>query len=234
MHVLKWFTCLMFIPISQILLIIWELAIVNFTGFWGFVVVKSSFSQMVSLIVILKNKGYPLKILLKRTTGLLNKPKFLFGISHSEYSEWFCIKSCKWGASCKPTWSLFSSAVLFCVFCLSCCVFLLFVISLCCYLLLASSMAESSRCLWNCSRNSVRRLVFSPAFTHCRELISQWESYDREITIVHATVWWSLNRCETGTVVHTAFEFFLFCFSVLCSLFCLSFFGILFGWSKKC
>jgi len=35
---------------------------VNFTGFWGFVVVKSSFSQMVSLIVLLKNKGYPLKI----------------------------------------------------------------------------------------------------------------------------------------------------------------------------
>jgi hypothetical protein len=36
---------------------------------------------MVSLIVLLKVKGYPLKILLKRTRGLLNKEKFLFGIS---------------------------------------------------------------------------------------------------------------------------------------------------------
>jgi len=37
--------------------------------------------QMVSLIVFLKAKGYPLKILLKRTRGLLIKEKFLFGIS---------------------------------------------------------------------------------------------------------------------------------------------------------
>jgi hypothetical protein len=29
----------------------------------------------------------------------------------------------------------------------------------CCGLLLASSMAESSCCFWNCSRNSVCRLV---------------------------------------------------------------------------
>jgi hypothetical protein len=36
-------------------------------------------SQMVSLTVLLKNKGYPLKILLKRTRGLLNKEKFLSG-----------------------------------------------------------------------------------------------------------------------------------------------------------
>jgi hypothetical protein len=38
-------------------------------------------SQMVSLIVLLKNKGYTLKILLKRTRALLNKVKFYFGIS---------------------------------------------------------------------------------------------------------------------------------------------------------
>jgi hypothetical protein len=52
---------------------------------------------------------------------------------------------------------------------------------------------------------------------------SQWESCDREVTSIHATVhtcycWWSLNRCETGTVVHTAFLLFLFLgpsFSVL-------------------
>jgi hypothetical protein len=36
---------------------------------------------MVSLIVFLKVKGYPLKILQKRTRGLLVKEKFLFGIS---------------------------------------------------------------------------------------------------------------------------------------------------------
>jgi hypothetical protein len=36
--------------------------------------------QMVSLIVFLKVKGYPLRILLKRTRGLLIKEKLLFGI----------------------------------------------------------------------------------------------------------------------------------------------------------
>ncbi len=40
--------------------------------------VKSFFiSPMVSLIVLLNNKGYPLKILLKWTRGLLNKEEFL-------------------------------------------------------------------------------------------------------------------------------------------------------------
>jgi hypothetical protein len=37
--------------------------------------------QMVSLLVFLKAKGYPLKVLLKRTRGLVLKQKFLFGIS---------------------------------------------------------------------------------------------------------------------------------------------------------
>jgi len=37
--------------------------------------------QMVSLIVFLKVKGYPLNVLLKRTGGLVLKEKFLFGIS---------------------------------------------------------------------------------------------------------------------------------------------------------
>jgi hypothetical protein len=37
--------------------------------------------QMVSLIVFLKAKGYPLKVLQKRTRGLLLKEKFMFGIS---------------------------------------------------------------------------------------------------------------------------------------------------------
>ncbi len=37
--------------------------------------------QMVCLIVFLKAKGYPFKVLLKRTRGLVLKEKFLFGIS---------------------------------------------------------------------------------------------------------------------------------------------------------
>jgi hypothetical protein len=37
--------------------------------------------QMVNLIVFLKAKGYPLKVLLKRTRGLVLQEKFLFGIS---------------------------------------------------------------------------------------------------------------------------------------------------------
>ncbi len=37
--------------------------------------------QMVSLIVFLKAKGYPFKVLLKRTRGLVLKEKFLFGTS---------------------------------------------------------------------------------------------------------------------------------------------------------
>jgi hypothetical protein len=40
---------------------------------------------MVSVIVLLKNEAYPVKILLKRPRGLLNKGKFLFGIQHLEY-----------------------------------------------------------------------------------------------------------------------------------------------------
>ncbi len=80
MQVLKWLECLMFIPISQ-LLWSWGLSIVNFTGSWGFVVVISFLSFTVSLIVLLKVKGYPLKILLKRTRGLLDKEQFPIGIS---------------------------------------------------------------------------------------------------------------------------------------------------------
>jgi hypothetical protein len=37
--------------------------------------------QMVNLIVFLKAKGLPLKVLLKRSRGLVLKEKFLFGIS---------------------------------------------------------------------------------------------------------------------------------------------------------
>jgi hypothetical protein len=44
-------------------------------------------SQMVSLSVLLKSKDHPLKILLKRTRGLLNKVQCLFGISAFGYSK---------------------------------------------------------------------------------------------------------------------------------------------------
>ncbi len=58
------------------------LSIANFTGSCRLCSCKKFFVfQMVSLIVLLKIKGYPLKILLKRTRGLLNKEKFLFGTS---------------------------------------------------------------------------------------------------------------------------------------------------------
>jgi hypothetical protein len=147
-------------------------------------------SQMVSLIVLLKNEGYPVKILWKRTRGLLNKGKFLCGIPAFgvlEYFEWFCIKSCKWGTSHKLTWSLFFPAVLFCGFLSILFCFSVFWISLWCCLLLVSSVAESSPRFWSCfricSRNLVCRLVFSLAFTHCWELMKsvgklwKWSHY---------------------------------------------------------
>ncbi len=177
MQLLKWFSCLVHSNIS----ITAKLGVIN-TQIYRFPRLcsckKFFVSQMVSLIVLLKNEGYPVKILLKRTRGLLNKGKFLFGISAFgvlEYFEWFCIKCCKLGPSHKRTWSLFFPAVLFCGFCLSCSVFLFFGISLWGCLLLASSMTESSRCFRSCSRicsrNLVWRLVFSLAFTHCWELM---------------------------------------------------------------
>ncbi len=159
----------MFIPIFML-----KLGVINsqFYSFLRLCNCKEFFvSQMVSIIVLLKNKGCPLKILLKRTRGLLNKEKFLLEFQHLEYSEWFCIKSCKWGVSCKPHL----------VFVLLCCPFLCVlsillcfsVISLCC-LLLASSMAESVL-FQICNRNSVCRLVFSLAFTTVGSWWSQWE-----------------------------------------------------------
>jgi hypothetical protein len=66
---------------------------ISMTGSWGLLIgqfytflrlcrcKKFFVFQMVSLIVFLKVNGYPLKILLKRTRGLLIKDKFLFGIS---------------------------------------------------------------------------------------------------------------------------------------------------------
>jgi hypothetical protein len=60
--------------------------------------------QMVSLIVFLKAKDYPLKVLLMRTRGFLKKNSCLEFLLLA-FSERFCFRSCKWGASCKPTCS---------------------------------------------------------------------------------------------------------------------------------
>ncbi len=61
-----------------------KLGVVNsqFCSILGLCSCKEFFvSQMVSFFVLLKNKCYTLKIVLKRTRGLLNKEEFLFGIS---------------------------------------------------------------------------------------------------------------------------------------------------------
>jgi hypothetical protein len=61
-----------------------KLGVINsqFYGFLRLCSCKKFFVfQMVSLIVFLKGKGYPLKVLLKRTRGLVLKVRFLFGIS---------------------------------------------------------------------------------------------------------------------------------------------------------
>jgi hypothetical protein len=61
---------------------------------------------MVSLIVFLKAKGYPLKVLLMRTIGLLLKEKFLFRISaFGIFRMNFASGFVSGGASCKPTCS---------------------------------------------------------------------------------------------------------------------------------
>ncbi len=55
-----------------------------------------------------------------------------------------------------------------------------------------------------------------------------------EVSCYLCPVWVSFflpwNRCETSTVVHAVFVFSFLGFLVLCSLFYLSFFGILYGW----
>ncbi len=77
---------------------------------------------MVSLIVLLKSKGHPLRILLKRTRGLLNKEKFLFGISAFGVFQ-MILYSLVSGELLVSLLGLCSSQM---SFCLSCCVFLFF------------------------------------------------------------------------------------------------------------
>ncbi len=163
-----------------------------------------------------------------------------------EYSEWFCIESSKWGASCKPTCSMFSPAVLFSVFSLFCCVFLCCVFSLCCYLSLASSMAVAWLSLFRiCSRNSVCRLGLHWPLPIVASWWSQWGSCDREFTIIHVTVdpWrgvqlpllFDCHCCSYCKCVYFGFLSLLgFCFMVLCSQFGLSFSGNFCDLMKKC
>jgi hypothetical protein len=73
------------------LLLSWELSIVNFTDLRLCSCKEFFVSQMVSLIVLLMNKGYPLKNLYKRTRGLLDKKNSFLEFQHLQYSEWFCI-----------------------------------------------------------------------------------------------------------------------------------------------
>jgi hypothetical protein len=61
-----------------------KLGIINSQFYTFFRLCSSKFffiSQMISLIALLKSKGYPLKIVLKRSRGLLDKEEFLVGIS---------------------------------------------------------------------------------------------------------------------------------------------------------
>jgi hypothetical protein len=97
------------------------------------------------------------------------------------------------GPSCKPTWSLFFLAVFFCVFSLFCCVFVLCVFSLSCC------------CFQICSRNSVHRLVFTLAFTHCRELMSHYHTchtcYRTGVRLVHTASVFILVFCPCSVFV---------------------------------
>jgi hypothetical protein len=112
-------------------------------------------SQIICLIVFLKAKGYPLKVLIKRTKGLVLKEKFMFGI----FFFWHFENDFALGhvsgellvSPLVPSLSMFFSLYVFLCF---------FVWFLLWGLLLAISMVKSSRCFRNCNRNSIRKMVF--------------------------------------------------------------------------
>jgi hypothetical protein len=92
------------VPIS-LLLLSWALSITSSTGSAGFCSCKALFvCQVVSLILLLKNGDYPLKILPKRTRGLFN------------ITELFRVFRMILYISCNPTWSLFTFFLLSCLF----------------------------------------------------------------------------------------------------------------------
>jgi hypothetical protein len=111
--------------------------------------------------------------------GLLNKEKFIFGVSAFRASWWFCITSCK-RELFKAHFVLISFAwsLLFYVFSsFRVCFFvspLFFFSMLFPFLLLgcqlvASIMSESSCYFWTCDRNSVHSLLVRLTYTNCEE-----------------------------------------------------------------
>jgi hypothetical protein len=186
-----WYGCLIFIPISLLLL---NWALIN-SQFYRFLSLCSSkFSLFLSnwRLVILKNKGYPPKILFKKTGGLLNKEKFFLELQHFESSEWSCIEFCKWGAFWSPHLVLvcFSPVVYNSMFFVS--------YSVCFYfrflplhfsmffpfyfvMLVVGSQYHAWAFpllpnLWR-KLNSVSRLVSTLTYPHCRELMTKLWSY---------------------------------------------------------
>jgi hypothetical protein len=137
------------------------------------------------------------------------------------------------GSVFKPTWPLliYPCCMLFYVFSSFCVCFFIFPLFFSLYFfpfyvgsLLASIMAEFSHYFWTCNRNSGHRLVGTLTYTHCRELMNSvgklWE-----ISCCHACYcWWSLNKWETVTFVHTAW---FCCFHYSPSHLCCSFFVVL-------
>jgi len=146
-------------------------------------------------------QGYPLKILLKRTRGLIKKEDFFLVFLFAEPSEWYCIESCKWGALGGPLGIVWFS--LYVCFAPPSSFLTVFSPSV---LLLASIMAESSCCFQTCNRNSVCRFVGTLAFT-CTVggWWSQWGN-------CHHTwyCWWSHNKWKSVTFVHAAYVHFCF------------------------
>ncbi len=146
----------MVIPIS-LLLLSWVLPLVSLTGSQGFCSSKDIFvSQLVNVIVLLKNEGYPPKDSVKRQLeGYSIKRNYSLEFQCLQSSEPFCIESCKWGAFWSPH-GLVSFVVCFCV-CLFCFLssFLSLFPLLCsfCCLLVATIMSESFRGFWTCNRN---------------------------------------------------------------------------------
>jgi hypothetical protein len=106
----------MFIPVP-LLLLGWALSVFRSTGSRGFVSKAFFNSQMVNLIVVLKNKDYPLMILFKRTRGLLNNEHFLFGISAFGVFRLIFDRPLEVGSYFKPTSSLSFFSLLSAIFC---------------------------------------------------------------------------------------------------------------------
>jgi hypothetical protein len=83
----------------SLLLLSWVLPLVSLTGSRGFCSSKDFFvSQLVNVIVLLKNEGYPPKDSVKRQLeGYSIERNYSLEFQCLQSSEPFCIESCKWG-----------------------------------------------------------------------------------------------------------------------------------------